>query len=796
MVSCKSLRIDNCQLVQDAASGMGPHSLLKFEDRRLPAGWYRFKLEALSVPRLRSVKLLPDFGEGFKDERSVEFVLQSEFCESVLVRFPSPVRQIAFAAPGLATLFFEVRSVSLESVTFVEVVRALVARFLAMDSITSEPPRARAMTSPLRSSASTESHSPISEIPEKLKRLTYKVGFGLFLMLRSAGKLLVPGLTSFSERTARPIGPEQPSAYPDWITKWDTLSSSDIEKMRRKLQRFERGPLISVVMTTFNTPSDLLEESLDSVIGQIYPRWELCIADDASSEGHVRSTLEDYAKREPRIKLALRQENGDISEASNSALELVEGEYVAFMDHDDVIRPHALFRVAEALNEDPDIEFLYSDEDKIVGAGTVKTDESGSVSGRYDPFFKPDWNPDLFLSHNYINHLVVIKTALVRLVGGFRKEYDGSQDYDLLLRVLETVEPERIKHLPYVLYHWRARAGSTALGGSEKPVSWLAGKRALEAHFARLGQSVIVTSSPAGSIYRRIYPLPPDPPLVSIIIPTRDKLSVLKPCVESVSAKTTYPNYEILIVDNNSHERSTIEYLDQLARQNSKVRVLRFKEPFNYSAINNFAVSKARGSIIALLNNDIVIITPDWLQEMVSHAIRPEIGAVGAKLLYPDGTLQHGGVITGLGGCAGHAQKHLRKNAPGYFHRAVLVHNVSAVTGACLVVERKIFEQLGGLDEKYLTIAFNDIDLCLKIRQAGYRNLWTPFAEMYHYESMSRGPEDTLEKVARHHQEVATMQQRWGTMLWNDPAYSPILTLEREDFAIASVPRVFPLAVS
>ena len=420
--------------------------------------------------------------------------------------------------------------------------------------------------------------------------------------------------------------------------------------------------------------------------------------------------------------------------------------------------------------------------------------EQGRGASRYDPFFKPDWNPDLFLSYNYLNHLTVIKTDLVREVGGFRKEYDGSQDYDLFLRILETIKPERIKHLPYILYHWRATSGSAA--GSMTRQSWLAGKRALEAHFARLGQNVKVTTSPVGPVYRRVYELPTERPLVSIIVPTKDKTSLLKPCLESIFAKTTYPNYEVVIVDNNSVEKKTIRYFDELTELNSAVRILPFKNPFNYSAINNFAVSKARGSIIALLNNDVIVITPEWLDEMVSHAVRVDIGAVGAKLLYPDGSLQHGGVITGLGGCAGHAQKRLARDAPGYFYRAMAVHNVSAVTGACLVVERKIYEQVGGLDETHLAVAFNDVDLCLKIRRAGYRNLWTPFAEMFHYESASRGTEDTPAKMARHLQEVATMQRRWGLTLLKDPAYSPCLTLTHEDFSIGSKPRVLPLAVT
>src|SRR5581483_9435983 len=310
--------INNFSLVCDAATGVGSRSFVKF-DNDLSPGWYRLKLRALSVPRLRTVKLLPDFGDGFKDEQSVDFVLQSEASESVLVRFPSPVRQIAFTAPGPSTLFFEVRHVNLETLTLAEVLHALVARFWAIDSIASESPRPNAVTSQLRSSSSPGSRALIPRMLLRLQSLSYKVGFGLSLALRSAKKLLVPGLTQFSERTTRPIGPEEPSAYADWISKWDTLSSSDVEKMRRKIRRFGSKPLISVVMTTFNTPSGLLEESLNSVIGQIYPHWEPCIADDASSEPHVRPILEDYARREPRIKLALRQENGNISEASNSA---------------------------------------------------------------------------------------------------------------------------------------------------------------------------------------------------------------------------------------------------------------------------------------------------------------------------------------------------------------------------------------------------------------------------------------------------------------------------------------------
>jgi GT2 family glycosyltransferase len=790
----KKLRIENCQLVYDSASGGGRRSLLKF-DNELPPGWYRIKLETLSVPRWCTVKLLPDFGDGFRDESSMKFILQREVCESVLARFPSPVRQIVLTAPSPSTLFFEVRCVSLESLTSVEVIRALVARFWAIDAITTEPAHSGAATSALRRSTSAKSLSPKSPIFETIKRASHKIGFGLYLVLRSLWKLAVPGLTHFSERTTRQTSPEEPPTYRDWISKWDTLTSSDVEKMASKIIRMERKPLISIVMTTHNTVARLLEESINSVINQIYPHWELCIADNASFESHVTKKVESYADHEPRIKLALRRRNDDVSEASNSALQLVQGEYVAFMGSNDLLRPHALFRVVEALNEEPDIDFLYSDEDKVGTGENLSSDQQDAAcASRHDPFFKPDWNPDLFLSHNYLNHLAVIRTALVRKMGGLRKEYDGSQDYDLFLRVLETTKGERIKHLPYVLYHGRATSGSAA-SGSEKPRSWLAGKRALEAHFARIGQKVTITGSPAGAIYRRIYPLPPDPPLVSIIIPTKDGISLLRPCVESIFAKTTYPNYEVLIVDNNSRERATIEYFEELARRVSTVRVLPFKGAFNYSAVNNFAVSEARGSITALLNNDIVVITPGWLEEMVSHAIRPEIGAVGAKLLYPDGSLQHGGVITGLGGCAGHAQKHLAPREPGYFSRAVVVHNVSAVTGACLVVERKIYEQVGGLDEIHLAVSFNDIDFCLKIQQAGYRNVWTPFAEMFHYESASRGPEDTRRKIARHHREVATMQQRWGATLWQDPSYSPALTLESEDFSIASIPRVFPLAV-
>lgn len=568
--------------------------------------------------------------------------------------------------------------------------------------------------------------------------------------------------------------------YVHWIKKFGTLTQGDRVAIRQHIDRLAYKPLISLIMPVYNTPEKWLRRAIESVRSQLYPNWELCIADDASSRPDVRQILEDYRAKDSRIKVVFRKDNGHISAASNSAIDMATGDFIALLDHDDELSEHALYMVAAELNAHMDADLVYSDEDK--------TDETGR---RYDPYFKPDWNPDLFLAQNFICHLAVFRTRLIKEIGGFRVGYEGSQDWDLAMRVSEGISSSHIRHVPHVLYHWRAIPGSSAIGAAEKKYAQEAQRKTLQSHFDRIGKKVDIV--PVADMYWRIkHPLPEPPPWVTLIIPTRDGFELLHRCVESIYQKTIYRHFELIIVDNQSDDTATLNYLAQLERERG-VRVLRYDAPFNYSAINNFAVQHARGEIIGLLNNDLEVISPDWLEELMSHAVQPEIGAVGAMLYYPDQTIQHAGVILGLGGTpgvAGHAYKNRPHGFSGQASRGLLCQNLSAITAACLVVRRQVFEEAGGLDETNLAIAFNDIDLCLRIRERGYRNLWTPFAELYHYESASRGYEDTRQRQERFRKEMEYMTQRWGDLLLNDPAYNPNLALDREAFMLAFPPRV------
>jgi len=566
--------------------------------------------------------------------------------------------------------------------------------------------------------------------------------------------------------------------YQEWIDAYDTLTAKDLAAMSERISSMRDPPLISVVMPCYQTPERWLRRAIESVIGQIYPHWELCIADDASSAPYMRSVLEEYARRDPRIKLVFRGENGHIARATNSALELATGQFIALLDHDDEYRPHALYMVAEELQAHPDLDVVYSDEDKI--------DTDGK---RFDPYFKTDYNPDLLLSHNYLAHLIVYRRELIERVGAFRSGFEGSQDYDLALRCLDATLAERVRHIPFILYHWRAIPGSVALSSDQKSYAHDAARRAIGEHLARIGvQGAEVGATENETMHRVIYPLPAKPPKVSLIVPTRDRADLLAVCVTGILEKTDYPDWEMIIVDNGSIEPETRAFFKALGGD-PRIRVVPYPRPFNYSAINNLGASKATGSILCLLNNDIEPIGSGWLKEMVSHALRPGVGAVGAKLYYANDTIQHAGVVTGIGGVAGHFEKHLPRREFGYFCRPGLIQNLSAVTGACLVIRREIFEQVGGLDEKNLTVAFNDIDFCLRVAHSGYRNVYTPFAELYHYESASRGYEDTPEKVARFGTEATFMKRRWGVRLLNDPYFNPNLSLHSEQAWIAFPPR-------
>ena len=568
-----------------------------------------------------------------------------------------------------------------------------------------------------------------------------------------------------------------PTLYFDnWLHKYYRLDNADRQAIQEHIDSFQYRPKISVVMPVFNPPVPILRVAIESVREQIYPHWELCIADDASTDPLIRQTLEEFREKDSRIQVAYRSENGHICEASNTALELANGEFTTFLDHDDELTEDALYQVVNELNNNTHLDIIYSDEDKI--------DLKGELKG---PHFKPDWNPDYFLGINYVCHLTTIRSALVKKVNGFRKGFEGAQDYDLLLRCTRETSANKIRHIPRVLYHWRMVEGSTAISIGKKPYSVESGQRALEDYFQSIGQPVKVTPVKKQTMYRLHYPLPEKKPLVSIIIPTRNQKAVLEVCINSILEKTTYSNYEILVVNNQSDQADCLQYFESLQAKNI-AKIIEYDHPFNFSALNNYAAGKAGGELLCFLNNDTEVISPEWLTEMVSHGIRPEIGAVGAKLLYRNGTIQHAGVVTGIGGFAGHLSRGSSDTNQGYGGRLWLVQNFTCVTGACMLVRREIFEKVNGFEEQ-LTIALNDVDFCLLVQRAGYRNLWTPHALLYHHESKSRGLEDTPEKVARLKWETDFLKRRWGEKLLKDPYYNPNFSFSSENWELACPPR-------
>lgn len=610
---------------------------------------------------------------------------------------------------------------------------------------------------------------------KKVLGILRDAGFGGLRRSARVFEAQLAGPAPTEEAVAMNAGPK---TYVDWLKLYDPDPMEDQTRaeMLRRIKDMTRTPLISIVMPCYNANPVWLRDAIESVRRQIYPHWELCIADDASPSVETRQVLAEYAASDSRIKVVFRSKNGHIVEASNSALELASGEWIALMDHDDLLTEHALFWIADCINHSPAAQLIYSDEDKI--------DEDGV---RSSPYFKSDWNIDLFYSQNMFSHLGVLRADLVRSVGGFRLGMQGSQDWDLVLRCVERVQSSQILHVPRVLYHWRIHADSTANSLDAKPYAIIAGEKAINDHLER--QGVSGRAEHVGTGYRVRYSLPPDLPLVSLIIPTRNGLDLLRQCVDSILARTSYDNYEIIIVDNGSDDQNTLDYFESLSNSDL-IRVIRDDREFNYSALNNMAVAHAKGEIVGLINNDIEVISPEWLSEMVSLAIQPDVGAVGARLWYPDRTLQHGGVVLGVGGVANHAHKGSSKGDLGYFGRAQLIQSFSAVTAACLVVKKDRYLAVNGLDEENLKVAFNDVDFCLRLREAGYRNVWTPYAELFHHESATRGADSTPEKQERFTREVNFMLTRWDSLLKTDPAYSPNLTLAAEDFTYAWPPRV------
>ena len=580
----------------------------------------------------------------------------------------------------------------------------------------------------------------------------------------------------------------------DYETWFGLNKATEKELQEQRKNPPEHGPLISIVVPVYRTPEIYLREMMESVVNQTYGNWELCLA-DASPRGEqlrqdlkkikgrktrdavmkipdgdteLTSVIREYQLKDSRIRYEILKENKSIAENSNAAMEMATGDFVGLLDHDDTLEPNALYEVAGKICEDDRVDVVYTDEDKINSKGTK----------HLTPNMKPDFNLDLLRSNNYICHLFVVRRILMEKVGGFRKEFDGAQDYDFILRCTE--EAEKIAHVHKVLYHWRTHEKSTSDNPESKIYAFHAGRRAVEAHLQRLGIQAEVEETCDLGYYRVKYPVIGSP-MVSILIPNKDQLQTLKKCLKSILEKTEYTNYEILIIENNSTEKETFEFYKKIDGRHH-VRVLYWDKEFNYSAINNFGAAQAKGEYLLLLNNDTEVITKGWMKELLSHCQRPEVGMVGAKLYFPDNTIQSAGTIIGMGGMADHAFVNMDRKKSGYMHRASIQVDMSGVTAACAMVKRSVYEEVHGLEEK-LTVAFNDVDLGLKIVTAGYLIVFDPYAELYHYESKSRGVND--EKKERHAREVKYTQEKWADFLAaGDPCYNQNLTLAKHNFSL------------
>ena len=580
----------------------------------------------------------------------------------------------------------------------------------------------------------------------------------------------------------------------DYETWFGLNKATEKELQEQRKNPPEHGPLISIVVPVYRTPEIYLREMMESVVNQTYGNWELCLA-DASPRGEqlrqdlkkikgrktrdavmkipdgdteLTSVIREYQLKDSRIRYEILKENKSIAENSNAAMEMATGDFVGLLDHDDTLEPNALYEVARKICEDDRVDVVYTDEDKINSKGTK----------HLTPNMKPDFNLDLLRSNNYICHLFVVRRILMEKVGGFRKEFDGAQDYDFILRCTE--EAEKIAHVHKVLYHWRTHEKSTSDNPESKIYAFHAGRRAVESHLQRLGIQAEVEETCDLGYYRVKYPVTGSP-LVSILIPNKDQLQTLKKCLKSIWEKTEYTNYEILIIENNSTEKETFEFYKRIDGRHH-VRVLYWDKEFNYSAINNFGAAQAKGEYLLLLNNDTEVITKGWMKELLSHCQRPEVGMVGAKLYFPDNTIQSAGTIIGMGGMADHAFVNMDRKKSGYMHRASIQVDMSGVTAACAMVKRSVYEEVHGLEEN-LTVAFNDVDLGLKIVTAGYLIVFDPYAELYHYESKSRGVND--EKKERHAREVKYTQEKWADFLAaGDPCYNQNLTLAKHNFSL------------
>ena len=569
------------------------------------------------------------------------------------------------------------------------------------------------------------------------------------------------GWSAFWHKAQKILTRRFKTEYEIWMDQHHLLKS-DIDRIRGQICTFEYKPKISIVMPVYNVEKKWLKKAIHSVFDQIYENWELCLVDDASPQRYVRRFLGRYQGRK-KMRIKCLSQNRGIAAASNEALASAEGEFVGFLDDDDELSRDALFEVVRLLNRSPRADLIYSDEDKI--------DQQGK---RFQPFFKPDYSPDLLLSFNYICHFLVCRKELVDEVEGFTEGLEGSQDYDLILRLAE--KTDAIYHIPKILYHWRQVQGSTALDHRGKADHIENSIRVLHRALKRRNIEGTVEKGIHFDRFEsyRVKRKLENQPLVSVIIPTRDKVAYLKTCIQSIREKTDYQKYELIVVDNRSESRQARAFLSDIKRKGA-ARVLTYEDEYNFSKMNNFAVTQVSGSCLLFLNNDTEVISREWMSAMLEHAQRQEVGAVGAKLIYPDDTIQHAGTIVGLGGVAAHSHKRFPENDDGYFGSLNVIRNYSAVTAACMMLRKRVFEDVGGFDEVHLPIGFNDVDLCLEMRKRGYLIIYTPYAALYHHESRSRSNQLNPD-------EVLFMKRKWGDTLLSDPYYNPNLSYDHEDF--------------
>ena len=721
-------------------TGSEPRFMLRSSQGRLPRRWVIISYLVETQGTVLEPILYIDDGNGFLEQHTVILPRRNGRIETI-ARFPDQVRAIKLDPSSRADIFC-LKEMKIFQINKFSVLWRLIKKKLIQNPVT--PERFRKLKSDLLNAWKKERW------------------FGVKFYLAA---LMV-------EQQAISL-----SSYEYWVHAYDTMTSFDRKNINKRIIDLKSKPLLSIIM-----PIDTLDEKwlrlvIESVLAQVYDNWELFIVCSASTcPPRIRSILEEHQAKNKKIKV-IYGGNENIAAVSNRALAASTGGWIVFLGQNTQLAEHALYMVAEEVNAHPDADLIYSDEDKL--------DTNGQ---RYEPWFKPDWSPDLMLSSNQIVHFGVYRAALIQEVGGFRPEYEENQQYDLSLRIIEKTSADRIRHIPHILVHWCPHKES-ATNSKSQEYQFQAARKVLQDYFDRNHIDAHIIEGYEDSSCRIIYSLPEQLPKVSIIIPTKDKLDLLRMAVESILDKTDYPNIELIIVDNQSKLPETLAYLDTI-QGTAGVQVLHYDAPYNFSAINNWAAQKATGDMIALLNNDIEVITPDWLREMVAHALRAEIGAVGAMLYYPNDTIQHAGILLGLDGPAGHAHRDLPRSALGYCGRARLLQNFSAVTAACIVMRRAVFEEVEGLDEENLAIAYNDVDLCLRIQEKGYRILWTPYAELYHHESASLGAPDAPERRKQFLEESAYIKTRWKNVIEQDPFYNQNLSLRGGDFSLAFPPRL------